>query len=109
MDQPLNPEPEGRAQRLYDALEQAFVQEARGLARLLASKEATGQRGQGNGDSLWKGLAWRELRINQVPELGTFSAGRQRGRFGRQFAKTGPGCGNLAISLLFCGARGSNS
>jgi hypothetical protein len=39
MDQPLNPEQEARAQRLYDALEQAFLQEARSLARLLAGKE----------------------------------------------------------------------
>ena len=42
MDQDLTPEQEAEAQRLYDLLQQTFLDEARRLARLLASK-ADGQ------------------------------------------------------------------
>jgi hypothetical protein len=35
----LTPEPEALAQRLYESMQQAFLDEARRLARLLAGKE----------------------------------------------------------------------
>lgn len=38
-DIPLNPEQEAEAQRLYEAIQQAFLDEARQTARLLASKD----------------------------------------------------------------------
>ena len=38
-DIPLTPEQEAEAQRLYEALQQAFLDEARQVARLLASKD----------------------------------------------------------------------
>jgi len=38
-DIPLTPEQEAEAQRLYETLQQAFLDEARQTARLLASKD----------------------------------------------------------------------
>jgi hypothetical protein len=38
-DIPLTPEQEAEAQRLYEAIQQAFLDEARQTARLLASKD----------------------------------------------------------------------
>ena len=38
-DTPLTPEQEALAQRLFEAMQQAFLDEARQLARLLASKD----------------------------------------------------------------------
>jgi hypothetical protein len=38
-DIPLSPQQEALAQRLYEVMNQAFLDEARHLARLLASKE----------------------------------------------------------------------
>ena len=38
-DIPLTPEQEAEAQRLYDLMHQAFLDEARHIARLLASKD----------------------------------------------------------------------
>ena len=38
-DIPLTPEQEAEAQRLYETLQQAFLDEARQMARLLASKD----------------------------------------------------------------------
>ena len=101
MDQPLNPEPEGRAQRLYDALEQAFVQEARGLARLLASKEATGQRGQ----SL-EGLGLAGAVDKPGPRIRDFLGGAAAGPLWATIRKNGTGLWQLGSLAPFLRRKG---